>query len=104
MQYERSNQCPPKPPLCASCAQTMRLARTTSRLDDLPDLYTFECRGCGVSQVEPALLAVTLDVAGDHQVPQKSSSGLVPLLGRLDAIEGNQLFRTSRKRLRQTVH
>jgi hypothetical protein len=27
----------------------MRLARITSRFDDLPDLYTFECRGCGVS-------------------------------------------------------
>jgi hypothetical protein len=104
MQYERSNQCPPKAPLCASCAQTMRLARITSRFDDLPDLYTFECRGCGVSQVEPALLAVKLDAAGDHQVPQKSSSNFVTLLGRLDAIEGNRLFRTSRKRLRQTVH
>jgi hypothetical protein len=104
MQYERPNQCPPQPPLCASCAQTMRLDRITSRSDDLPDLYTFECRGCGVSQVELALLVVKLDAAGDHQVPQKSSSGLVPLLGRLDAIEGNQLFRRSRKRLRQTVH
>jgi hypothetical protein len=82
----------------------MRLARITSRFDDLPDLYTFECHSCGASQVELALLAVKLDAAGDRQVPQKSSSGFVTLLGRLDAIEGNQLFRTSRKRLRQTVH
>jgi hypothetical protein len=82
----------------------MRLARMTSRFGDLPDLYTFECSACGVSHIEPALVAVKLDAAGDHQVPQKSSSGFVTLLGRLDAIEGNQLFRTSRKRLRQTVH
>jgi hypothetical protein len=30
----------------------MRLARKTSRFNDLPDLYTFECRGCGVSHIE----------------------------------------------------
>jgi hypothetical protein len=42
----------PKPPLCPSCAQTMRLARITSRFGDLPDLYTFECRACGVLRVE----------------------------------------------------
>jgi hypothetical protein len=42
----------PKPPHCPSCAQIMRLARTTSRFDDLPDLYTFECRACGVSHIE----------------------------------------------------
>jgi hypothetical protein len=32
----------------------MRLARITSRFDDLPDLYTFECRPCGVSHIEAA--------------------------------------------------
>ena len=42
----------PKPPLCPSCAQIMKLARVTSRFDDLPDLYTFECRACGVSHIE----------------------------------------------------
>jgi hypothetical protein len=42
----------PKPPLCPSCAQTMRLTQTKSRLGDLPDLYTFECRACGVLRVE----------------------------------------------------
>src|SRR5262249_39433993 len=36
MPYEHSNQCPPKPPLCASCSRTMQLARTTSRFGDLP--------------------------------------------------------------------
>jgi hypothetical protein len=74
----------------------------TSRFGDLPDLYTFECLACGVSHIEPALVAAKLDATEDHQAHQKSSSGLVPLLGRLDAIEGNRLFRTSRKRLRQT--
>jgi len=42
----------PKPPLCPSCAQTMRLARITSRFGDLPDLYTFECQACDVWYVE----------------------------------------------------
>ena len=42
----------PTPPHCPSCAQIMLLARVTSRFDDLPDLYTFECRACGVSHIE----------------------------------------------------
>jgi hypothetical protein len=104
MQYERSNQCAPKPPLCASCAQIMRLARMTSRFGDLPDLYTFECSACGLSHIEPAVVAAKLDATEDQKAHQKSSSDLLTLLGRLDAIEGNQLFRRSRKRLRQTVH
>jgi hypothetical protein len=79
----------------------MRLARITSRFGDKPDLHTFECRGCGVSQIELALLAVTLDAVNDHQVPQKSSPHFLSLLGRLDAIEGSQLFRRCRKRLGQ---
>jgi hypothetical protein len=33
----------------------MRLARITSRFDDLPDLHVFECRACGVSHVEAAI-------------------------------------------------
>jgi hypothetical protein len=39
---------------CPSCSRIMRLVRTTSRFGDLPDLYTFECRACGVSNVEAA--------------------------------------------------
>ena len=39
----------PKLPLCPSCAQDMRLIRRTQRLGTLPDVCTFECRGCGVS-------------------------------------------------------
>ena len=48
MRNERSDNAP-APPLCPSCAQTMRLARITSRFGDLPDLLTFECRAYGVS-------------------------------------------------------
>ena len=42
----------PKPPLCPSCAQNMRLIRRTQRFDTLPDVYTFECRDCGVSHFQ----------------------------------------------------
>ena len=45
MRNERSNKCAPRPPLCPSCAQVMRLARITSRFGDLPELYTFELPG-----------------------------------------------------------
>jgi len=54
MRNELSNKCAPRPPLCPSCAQIMRLVRITSRFGDLPDLYTFECRVCGVSHIEAA--------------------------------------------------
>ena len=42
----------PKLPLCPSCAQNMRLIRRTQRFGTLPDVCTFECRGCGVSHFE----------------------------------------------------
>jgi hypothetical protein len=32
----------------------------TSRFGDLPDLYTFECRACDVSHIEPALSATIM--------------------------------------------
>ena len=54
MRNEYSGKYTPMPPLCPSCAQTMRLARTTSRFGNLPDLYTFECRACGVSHIDAA--------------------------------------------------
>jgi hypothetical protein len=54
MRYERCHEHAPKTPLCPSCAQIMRLARITSRFDGLPNLYTFECRACGVSHIEAA--------------------------------------------------
>jgi hypothetical protein len=54
MRYERSNKYAPRTPLCPSCAQILRVARITSRFGDLPDLYTFECRACGVSHIEAA--------------------------------------------------
>jgi hypothetical protein len=57
MSYKFSDKCAPASPHCPACAQVMRLARVTSRFGDLPDLYTFECRACGVSHIEPALSA-----------------------------------------------
>jgi hypothetical protein len=45
----------------------MRLARMTSRFSDLPDLYTFECRACGVSHID----AVEIEAA-QTAVPAKS--------------------------------
>src|SRR4029450_464468 len=39
------------PPLCPSCCEPMRLARTTPHAR-LPDLQTFECRPWGVAFVE----------------------------------------------------
>ena len=61
MPYELSDKCAPATPHCPSCAQVMRLARITSRFGDLPDLYTFECRACGVAHIEPALSASIMD-------------------------------------------
>jgi hypothetical protein len=54
MRNDPSNKCAPNALLCPSCAQSMRLARITSRFGDLPDLYTFECRAFGVSRIEAA--------------------------------------------------
>jgi hypothetical protein len=56
MRDERSNRYEPRPPLCPSCAQIMRLARITLRFGDLPELYTFECRACGLSHIEAAYI------------------------------------------------
>jgi hypothetical protein len=61
MPYELSDKCAPASPHCPGCAQIMRLARITSRFGHLPDLYTFECRACGVSHIEPALSASIMD-------------------------------------------
>ena len=44
----------PALPLCPSCVQIMRFVQKASRIGDLPDLCTFECRACGVSQIEVA--------------------------------------------------
>jgi len=61
MRYEHSKQFVQPALLCPGCAQIMRLARITSRFDDLPDLYTFECRACGISHIEPALSESIID-------------------------------------------
>jgi ribosomal protein L37AE/L43A len=56
MRNEHSNDYTPESPLCPSCGQTMRLARIKARFGDLPDLYIFECRACGVSQIPAAYI------------------------------------------------
>ena len=61
MRNERFYKCAPRPPLCPSCAQIMRLARITSRFGDLPELYTFECRACGASHIEAAYFEVSMN-------------------------------------------
>ena len=54
MRREHSNKNTPRRPLCPSCAQIMQLVRATSRFEELPDLYMFECRACGLSHIETA--------------------------------------------------
>ena len=54
MRNEHSGKYTPRPSVCPSCAQIMRLARTTLRFGSLPDLYIFECRACGVSRIDEA--------------------------------------------------
>jgi hypothetical protein len=76
----------------------MRLAGITSRFDDLPDLYTFECSSCGVSHIEPAPFAVKLDATEGNQLSEKAS--LPTFFSRLDVLEGRQILRACRKRLR----
>jgi C4-type Zn-finger protein len=49
---EHTNNSTLTPPLCPNCAQRMKLVRKTTRFGGLPDLYTFECRTCGISHTE----------------------------------------------------
>jgi hypothetical protein len=51
---EHTNKNAPWLPRCPSCAQVMRLVRIRSRFEELPDLYTFECRACGLWHIEAA--------------------------------------------------
>jgi C4-type Zn-finger protein len=44
----------PVAPRCAICAQPMQLVRQTPRFGELSDLYTFECRSCGLRHTESA--------------------------------------------------
>ena len=49
---EHTSNFKPTPPLCPSSPQRMKLVRRTERFGELPDVYTFECRMCGVSHIE----------------------------------------------------
>ncbi len=55
MRYQTSNQFVPKAPLCPGCAHIMCCTRITWRFEELPELYVFECRPCGVSHIEAAI-------------------------------------------------
>ena len=71
MRNEHSNEYAPESPLCPSCAQIMRIARITSQFGELPALYIFECRACGVSKIEAAysharVLVVNVAKAAGH--------------------------------------
>src|SRR5262249_8406292 len=95
MPTKRSTQCAPKSPHCPSCAQTMRLAGITSRFDELPDLYKFECRGCGVSPIEPALSALKLNAIKNKQLSEKSS--LPTLFCKLNTPQDSHLLSAFKK-------
>jgi len=90
----------PKPPHCPSCAQIMRLARTTSRFDDLPDLHVFECRACGVSHVEaaseaelepekPATRVLTHEIENHHCRWPVDGTGAETLFCGANQVEGS---------------
>jgi rubredoxin len=34
--------------ICLSCGKAMRLARTTPGIGELPELRTYDCKGCGL--------------------------------------------------------
>src|SRR5215472_2802999 len=96
MLHDLTDKCAPASPHCPGCGQVMRFARITSRFGDLPDLYAFECRPCGVSHIEPALSAPILDallsgackkdlwtLATKRTTPDRGRKGLV-LWGRTE--------------------
>jgi hypothetical protein len=66
MSMQNTNYVVSRPLHCAGCARVMRLARITSRFGDLPDLYVFECRACGMSHIEAAHRA--------PEIPQRLSA------------------------------
>ena len=63
----------PRLPLCPSCAQNMRLIRRTQRFDTLPDVCTFECRGCGVSHFEEYETQQCVDLKGQRNAAPNPS-------------------------------
>ena len=75
----------PKPPHCPSCAQIMRLARITSRFGDLPDLYTFECRACGVSHVEAGCSVAELEPENQATRVRRTGSRNITAAGQSKA-------------------
>jgi hypothetical protein len=54
MQDKCANYSAPRSPRCFGCARPMQLVRRTPRFGALRDVYTFECRACGVWHIEEA--------------------------------------------------
>ena len=54
MRNKYVNYSAPKLPRCFGCARLMHLVRRTPRFGELRDVYTFECRACGVWHIEEA--------------------------------------------------
>ena len=65
MWNEYASKSAPRPPRCYGCARPMKLTRRTPRFGGLPDVYTFECRTCGLWHIEE----------GDAAVGQLNSQG-----------------------------
>jgi rubredoxin len=49
-------------PLCPSCGRPMQFVRAVPRFAALPELRTYECKGCGVTYTE------AVEVEGEHGI------------------------------------
>jgi len=49
MKLVRINNSAPAPVQCPRCAQRMQLVRKTIRFNELPDLFEYKCKKCGMS-------------------------------------------------------
>jgi hypothetical protein len=54
MRIKYANYYARKSPRCFGCARPMELVRRTPRFGELRDVYSFECRACGVWHIEEA--------------------------------------------------
>jgi hypothetical protein len=58
---------------CPSCGKRMRFARAIAQADGLPELQTYDCKGCGVAMTE----------AEDSQLASPAGSVRAPIIGAL---------------------
>jgi hypothetical protein len=69
----------------------MRLTRKTQRFGTLPDVHTFECRGCGVSRFED--MSAQNQRCVDRKCQRKSFSSLQSRRIRNDTALGRRDWR-----------